>query len=188
MLYVLALVLGIIVGIIAGGKLSNMLNLRFEKAWIIILAFALQVTAQILSLKGVDFTSRYSFIITGLVYILLFAGFWFNKQYLGICILASGSLLNALVMMVNNGKMPVSIKVAEAMGMSSEALRDGKHFIDSAGTARLGFLADTIHLPAYIGFTMRAVSIGDLIIVAGLFLIIFEVITNKRLISKAKRS
>jgi hypothetical protein len=37
MLYLVAIVLGVLLGIVFKGKLSNLLNIRLEKVWIVIL-------------------------------------------------------------------------------------------------------------------------------------------------------
>ena len=55
---------------------------------------------------------------------------------------------------------------------------DGKHVLINE-TTRLSFLSDTMHPPYFLGQMAQIVSIGDVIIAFGLFMFIFEVVTNK---------
>jgi len=190
MVYILSITLGIVVGIILKGKVSNILNLKFEKVWIILLAFMIQVTAQILGYRGFDVITGNIFLIQACVFCLLFLGFWFNRQYLGILVIGAGGFLNAVVMMLNGGKMPVSLDVlasanlTEAIDMLKSGL-DNKHAIINEST-RLGFMADTIFIPGFPGLLMRIVSIGDLIVIAGFFLLLVEVVSGRTIFKRPK--
>lgn len=188
MLYVLAIVFGAVVGLAAGGKLSNILNFKLEKMWIILIAFAVQISSQILCYNGFKFFADNSLIIHGLVFLFMFIAFWANRHYLGVLLVGIGCVLNALVMMVNGGKMPVDPKVIEAAGLPAEAIQvissglDSKHILIDE-TTRLTFLADIIHPPSFLGILMQVVSIGDLVVGVGVFILAFEVITGRKIIS-----
>lgn len=192
MLYLIAIILGIILGIIAKGRFFNLLNTEFKKVWIILLAFAIEILAQILALKGYAFILKYSFIISGIKFCLLAIGFWFNRHYLGMLVIGAGCLMNALVMMVNGGKMPVDGNLLNAIVSDKALLRklaqDGKHFIANE-TTKLAFLSDIIQPPGILGIAARIVSAGDLVVTAGLLLVVFEATAGRRLIfSKSKFS
>lgn len=183
MLYIMAILLGIVVGIIFKGRISNILNLEFEKAWIIIIAFLIQAAAQFLSFRGFTIINGYILIIQGLVIILLLTGFWYNRKYLGIVIISLGFILNALVMMTNGGKMPVSYEILKSFDQQGmidllAAGRDSKHVVIDEST-RLSFLSDVIYIPYIFGYMMRLASIGDLVIVAGVFIFVTEVVSNR---------
>ncbi len=177
MLYLIATVLGVLLGIVFKGKLSNLLNIRLEKVWIVILAFVVQTLLRVLTLNGLGILSGYGLITHCIVYGLLLVGFWFNRHYAGMCIMGLGCFSNALVMALSGGKMPVSVEAlakAQITGVEDilQAGMDGKHVILDEST-RLYFLADIINLPPVLGAFMPVVSIGDLIIAAGIFLLAF---------------
>jgi uncharacterized membrane protein len=177
MLYLVAIVLGVLLGIVFKGKLSNLLNIKFEKIWIAIMAFVAQTLLRVLTLNGLEIVSRYGLIVHCTVYGLLLVGFWFNRHYAGMCIIGLGCFSNALVMALNGGKMPVSVEAlakAQMTGMENilQSGMDGKHVILDEST-RLYFLADIINLPPVLGVLMPVVSIGDLIIAAGIFILAF---------------
>jgi len=178
--YVLAIVLGVSAGLIAGGKISNIPDFRLRRVWLIILAFLILAVFQPLSAGGLKIASNNAAIIHGTVFCMLLAGFYFNRHYRGMLAIGAGCALNSIVIMLNGGRMPVSLEVLEAAGLTeaAEMVKSGldlRHAVMDAGT-RLPFLADVICLPPFWGFMMRIVSIGDLIVVAGLFIVAFEVV------------
>lgn len=186
MLYIIAIVLGVIVGILFKGRIGNILNFKFEKAWIIITAFLIQAGAQFLNFKGFTIVSRNVIIIQSIVIVLLLIGFWYNRKNLGITFLGIGLMLNAVVMIANGGKMPVSYDILKSFNQQEmiellEAGRDSKHTIISENT-NLAFLSDVIYIPYVFGYMMRLVSIGDLMIVAGIFILTVEIVSGKHLI------
>lgn len=177
MLYLIAIMLGVLLGMLFKGKLSNLLNIRFNKIWIIILAFILQSLMRVLTVNGWDIAVRYGLIMHCLVFGILFIGFWFNRHNVGLCIIGLGSFLNALVMALNGGRMPVSAGALAKSGITGmqDYLRqgiNGKHIILDEAT-RLFFLADIISLPSFLGVLMPVVSIGDLIVGVGIFVLAF---------------
>ncbi|MCR4434889.1 MAG: DUF5317 domain-containing protein [Clostridiales bacterium] len=182
MLYLIALTLGIFLGILAKGKISNLMKIRFNKIWIILLAFLIDILSQVLAYRGFDFTVRYSFAISALKFCLLAVGFWVNRHYLGMLVIGAGCLLNALVMMLNGGRMPVDEGLLKTIipdaRIISALARDGKHVMAN-GDTRLFFLSDIFHPPGFLAIGAQIVSIGDLIVVAGLFLMIFQVVWGK---------
>lgn len=185
MLYIIAIIAGILAGVLAGGRIGNLLKFRFNKPIILILAFAIQSVASILGLKGIGFVNSCSLIIQGVVYTLLFIGFWLNRHYFGLCVVAVGGFLNAAVMMLNGGKMPVDFSLLTS-GVSTEAIEllksgaDGKHTAITEST-RLVFLADVFHPPGILSWSMQVISIGDMIVVLGLFVVVLEIVVYKEL-------
>lgn len=184
MLYLIAVLLGVLLGIAAKGKLSNLLNIKFKKIWIIILAFIIQAGLRVLAIKGFDIGEMSGALIQGTVYSVLLIGFWFNRHYIGMCIMGTGCFLNGLVMTLNGGLMPVSqdaLKKAEMTDLLNILQKgmDGKHIISGDNT-RLSFLSDVINLPSFLGMGMRIVSIGDLVIAAGIFIFVLSAVKGKK--------
>ena len=186
MLYILAVIVGAAAGLAVGGNLGNILNFKLKKLWILLTAFFIQIVSQILCYNGFKFFANNSIITHGLVFLMLFSVFWFNRHYLGILTVGVGSMLNALVMMANGGKMPVGMDTIIAAGVPAEAVQvvsnglDSKHVLVGE-TTRLVFLSDIIHPPSFLSILMQVVSIGDLIVVMGIVVLVFEAVTDKRI-------
>jgi hypothetical protein len=190
MLYFAAIISGVIFGLLARGKISNLFELKFEKAWIIMLALFIQVAAQVLSLKGVEFAIRYSLFIQGIMFCMVIVCLWYNRRYIGVWFIGLGCILNALVMMLNDGKMPISYNALAKADLlwtldSFRAGADGRHTIVNEAT-RLPLLADTMHPPFFFDYFMKVVSIGDLIVIWGLFLLVLGAVTKSKILNFEK--
>jgi len=119
--------------------------------WLAIVAFVLQTVTRILGIRGVESAVKFSFLIQAVVFVLLLFCFWFNREYIGLWFVGLGASLNALVMLVNGGRMPVSLEAMQKAGIKevTEMIMSGadnKHAVISS-TTKLKFLADIIHLP-----------------------------------------
>lgn len=182
MLYFVAITLGIAVGMLTGGSISNLFNVKFEKVWLIMSAAIIMTASQILG-KRLYFISGCALAIQGVVFSLMLAGLWFNRKYLGIKVIGLGCFLNALVIMLNNGKMPVSYDALAKANLAAETLEgDFKHYIvDLSQGVKLAFLADAINPPLFLGYLNKIVSIGDLVVAAGLFLLTMQIAAGKKI-------
>lgn len=184
LLYILALLLGAAAGLAAKGRFADFAAVRLEKKGFILAALCIQITVQILGIRGVlpaDRLSPLSFLV---VMCLLLAGLWANRRYAGILVIGAGYIMNALVMALNGGKMPVSTDALQKAGLTDalDILRkgmDGKHSIITEAT-RLPFLGDIIVMPRILGRMMEIVSTGDLVIAAGLFILMLEFMTRRQ--------
>jgi len=182
MLYLLAIILAILIGKLTKGRVSNLMDINFEKPWLFIVAFVILIVTQIYGGKY-EFINNYIIIFQGLIFCLLIVGFWFNRKYIGIWVIGAGCLMNAVTIFLNGGKMPVSLAVVEKANLMSQAAElTVKHAIlQIDGSTKLPFLCDIIYLPNVLGFMMKIVSIGDLIVVIGLFLIILQLVMGWRI-------
>lgn len=190
MLFIVAIVLGLVAGLLMKGKLSNLLDIKFEKTWIIVTACAIQIFARVMGLRGFEFAAKYSLVIQGVVFLMIFIGFWFNRHYFGIWWIGAGCFMNVLVMMANGGKMPVSYDAAVRSNMGKnllEALKsgaDGRHIALDANT-KLGFLGDIILLPKFLNYWIGVSSIGDMVVALGAFFIVMEAVRGiKKVVNK----
>lgn len=185
MLYLLAVGLGLAAGMISGGKLSGFYHVKFRKYGFVMMAFAIQALTQTLALQGAKVFRHSAFAIVIISYLLLLTGFWLNRKYSGFLVMGVGSILNAIVMLANSGRMPVSVPLLERAG-EFEAIAflqsgmDYRHVAMNEST-HLVFLADIIHLPGILGNAMRVVSIGDIVIAVGIGMIVFEIVKNGRM-------
>lgn len=184
MLCIISIICGVAAGILAGGKISNLRFFKLNKIPLVLIAFAIQLCAQVVSARGVVPPQAFNIGIYALSYIMLLYAFWSNKKYVGVVTIGLGSLLNAVVILVNGGKMPVSLEALERAGLDKMAdmlVRgaDSKHSLLNENTY-LGFLSDIIHIPGFPGIMMGIVSIGDLLIMIGLFILTYEVIKGER--------
>ncbi len=176
LLYLAAAVLGLISGLLLKGKLSNILEIKLNGIWLFAGAFLAAFAAQAAGTMQL-LPEKWMPVIHGAVFLLLAAGFWLNRHYLGMLVIGAGCALNTLVMVVNGGRMPVNIRCLDSAGIDPRLLEtDFKHVLMlKVADTPLGLLADNIYLPGLLGWMMRIVSAGDLLVAAGLYLVMLQV-------------
>ena len=153
-----SVVLGVAGGLLFGGKWRRIGALRIRWWPVLAAAATLRVAGVLLPLDLVAY-------LGGVLAVAVVA--LRNAALPGGALIAIGSLLNALVFIVNGG-MPYDPAAAEA-AMIRPLLNDRLHFEASADT-RLAFLSDVIYLPIF----RNVYSVGDVVIAAGGFWLPFR--------------
>lgn len=177
-----AIILGIVTGWLRKGSLKSLNKLSLPGLPLVAMAILFQV------LIWVDFSANYLLIehyypylyITSLLFLLifLFNAFYRNIKQIGFLIAGIGIYLNLLVISANGGFMPVdsttiSLQVSEELAAGD---RSPYHTVISDDT-RLEILGDTIKVPYR---TRQLLSIGDVVLAAGVLYIIQHEMTRKR--------
>ncbi|MGG1664417.1 DUF5317 family protein [Brevibacillus sp. NRS-1366] len=110
-------------------------------------------------------------------YVAMICFFYSNREHEDIRIFMIGWFLNAIVIWLNGGRMPIDLDQAKKLPFSIEPLVNGTDFKHSVLTNEtlLPFLGDIIYMPSIIP---RIISIGDLFIMLGAFLLV-QRITNR---------
>ncbi|EYE88140.1 hypothetical protein Q428_09665 [Fervidicella metallireducens AeB] len=174
-MFIEALVLSIILGIILKGSLANLGNLKLDKIYLILISFAIEFLMMILITKGIISRGVYTYFFNFVMYLLLLTFVYYNRSNFTIIIMGIGFILNALPIFLNGGAMPVSPKAVYLAGLapSVSAVKvstEGLYVLQNAQT-KLWFLGDIIPKP----FLRPAViSIGDIVIALGLILLIIK--------------
>lgn len=143
--------LGVAGGLLFGGNWRRFGALRFRWWPALVAAAALRVAGILLPLDLVAY-------LGGVLAVAVVA--LRNAALPGAPLIAIGSVLNALVVVVNGG-MPYDAAAADA-AMIRPILNDRLHFEASADT-HLAFLSDVIYLPIF----RNVYSVGDVVIAAG---------------------
>jgi hypothetical protein len=165
---VLALIGGLGAGYATGGRLGNVVHVRFRSAWLAVAALALQIIA--FSAIGSHLGSAWiaALHVVSYVGLLVFAGI--NLRLPGVALASVGVLCNALAIAANGGYMPARRAALAAAGV----LYDGRMAANSrliGGSTRFAFLGDVFALPK--GVPLADVfSVGDMLIVTGVVLLI----------------
>lgn len=188
MFLLLFLLLGILFGLLSGGSFARLARIPFRYAWLVPLAFLLQILIFSSSFevwRG-DITP-WLYLLSILLLILAVA---LNLSLPGMKLLGLGLLLNLLVIMANGGRMPASLEGLAQAGLveRAEAIRavgSSSNLVALTGETRLPFLADIFFLPPW--FPLRNVfSLGDVLIGLGAFFFIWQGMREK-ISSKAQK-
>lgn len=165
-----AVILGIIIGYLAGGRLKNIAHRPLKHIWLAVSGFFTQIV--IFSDTGLHFGNTATVILHVVSYILILSFVFLNRKVPGIVLIAVGIILNATVIFLNGGHMPASLESLEktSIGKQAEILRQGSTINNSRAITEdtlLPWLGDIFYIPSWIPFS-NVFSIGDILIAAGI--------------------
>ena len=161
-----ALPIGILVGLVLGGRPSGLAALNFRWAMLAVAGFA----AQIVLFSGpvserIGTAGPWIYVAsTALVLVAVLR----NIRIRGMALVALGAACNLAAIVANGGYMPASAAAAAAMGRDAPAGYSNSAIIASPNLAPL---TDVIALPTWLPFT-NIISIGDLLIGVGIAVVI----------------
>jgi hypothetical protein len=166
LLWPLAIAFGVLLGLAGGGRLSNLARLKFRHVWLLVLAIALRYVLVLTPLSRVD-GAQYVYVLS-LALIVLWT-IWHLKLLPGVWLVTTGGLLNLLVVVANNGRMPVDATLASRQlgGLLVEHGHLGQYTVMDA-SSHLNFLGDWMSL----GPLPEAYSPGDVLIAMGIALVV----------------
>ncbi len=145
------------------GDMNRMGLLRVQSYGLILVAMALQVL--ITTTPQTWYPGKTAEILHLATYGMAVGFLWFNRKVPGLWMLGVGGLMNLTALLANGGIMPAWAWAVEAAGMTHDAEAFRNSF--PLKNPRLLFLGDVIPVPIPNRFLRSAVSIGDLLMVAG---------------------
>ncbi|HUP55380.1 MAG TPA: MFS transporter, partial [Methylomirabilota bacterium] len=169
------ILLGLLLGLRAGGRLDNLANIQLR--WPLLLIAAVFVrfgTEGLLNLNvGVVDDLRAPLLAIGFGMLLI--ALWVNRYYPGLSVAFVGVLLNGMVILINGGFMPIWATSLAAAGLTSADVTSQLHVVVGGEPAdfflRALILGDIIPIP--IPFIQNVASLGDLFLTAGLAFFLF---------------
>lgn len=173
------LTLSFLIGKLRGGRIRNLEQLYIKAWYLIVISFGIEIMSLLIirNTKGELANLIYNnfFKINIIIYIFLILGLFFNIGEKGFLITFIGTLLNFFPLLFNNGRMPVSLKGLEISKLYTQLtlLEENKiltHSLMDINT-KLKLLCDIIPIPKPY-FMPKIISIGDIFIAVGLFIII----------------
>jgi uncharacterized protein DUF5317 len=161
-----ALVLGIVAGYVMGGRIDNLAHLRFRWPWLVLAALVLRGLILLTPLNRVD---GVQYVYLAAVTALAAWTLWQIELVPGMWLVAAGSVLNLVVIAANFGRMPVDPALAGSLVQRGQV---GQYTLMSAGT-NLNWLADWVALPGPVGRVLgEAYSPGDVIVAVGIGVVV----------------
>lgn len=161
-LVVVTVTVALAVGLLRGGRFGNLADASIRAGFLVAVAAA----AQFLHALAPGETAAVTLTVLSEAALLTFL--WCNRYLAGTLLAAVGSALNTAVI-VANGAMPVSRDAILAISRHPAEMSPGRHRLLSDGDA-LPALADVIALPVL----RSVVSVGDVILAAGLALLVMD--------------
>jgi len=183
------IIISLIVGFLRKGNLRALAQLKLKWGWIFPLLLIIELAVFMLQ-NDIKFLGKISGSIYIVVYVLGLLFLFMNRKNAGFNLILLGVFLNFLVMVVNGGRMPVSIDAASVLEPSYvDALKQSlyaKHQMLTS-TTHLEFLGDIIPLSDPYPRT-QIISIGDVIMNIGIFAFIQYLMLNHPAAKKSEET
>ncbi len=176
----LGVLLGLGLGLLAGGRIDNFVDVRFRWLPALVLAAAARFGLDgALASGSVPDALRLWLVIAA--YVLLTAMLLANRSLPGLTTAALGTAANGIAIVANGGWMPVWQPSLAAAGLDSTRVHSGFHVlltgpVDTNFFAHGGPLVDIIPLP--IPLLQSVASIGDIFLGAGLAFFVFAAVVR----------
>jgi Family of unknown function (DUF5317) len=161
-----ALPIGLLLGLLLGGRLAGLGQLRFRWAGLALLGFATQVVlfSEPVSARVGDLGPPIYVVSTAVVLVAVLR----NLAIRGMAVVALGAACNLAAIVANGGYMPASASAAAEFGRGENAAYSNSLIVDAPA---LEPLTDVIALPRWLPFT-NIVSVGDVLIAVGIVIVI----------------
>jgi Family of unknown function (DUF5317) len=161
-----AVPVGLLLGLLLGGRLGGLGEIHFRWAGLAVLGFAFQVVlfSQPVTERVGDLGPPLYVASTALVFIAVLR----NLTIRGMPLIALGAGCNLLAITANGGYMPASPTAAAELGREAAEAYSNSAIMASPALAPL---TDIIPLPGWLPFT-NIVSIGDILIAIGIVVVI----------------
>ena len=170
------LLIGLIAGFAAGGRLDNLIAIRLRWPLVIFGALALRLGTEAALTRDVGIVESLRVPLLAAAYGILAVGLWANRARPGMSLALVGIALNATAILVNGGFMPVWEPSLTAAGFGRADVLSPIHVIlpatlDANFFRSAGPLGDVIPVP--LPWLRNVLSIGDVILGAGLAFFLF---------------
>lgn len=180
-MWIEAIVLGLIIGLIRGGRISKLKEFRLSYVNLFLFGFMLQIVPFFLA--KIEFIRLNAALISFVGYLLVFLFLVLNHKKKGLPLMILGSFMNIFIMLLNSLKMPIFIGSAsgQAIHLKLNILSGNvvNYFMIDKVEGLNGFLGKFIALPSfYPGFPI--IGIADIIIALGVIHLIQNEISYKR--------
>ena len=174
------IVLGLVLGLVAGGSITNLAAVRLRWIGVLFLAVIVRFGTEYAIGAHVEVVQALRLPLFGLSFGLLLAGLWVNRSNPGLSLAFVGILLNTIAVLANAGYMPIWRPALIQAGFDANAVLSPFHKVlevdrlDASFLLHAGPLGDILPIP--LPFIRNVASIGDLFLSAGLGFFLFATV------------
>jgi hypothetical protein len=168
MALILAILPGIVVGLLLGGRIGRLADLRLRSLWLFYAAIGLQLVAYPSIIMPYALPDRAATTLQVLSYAALVAITMINRRLPGMVIAGVGMLSNLAAILLNGGHMPALPAAMRAAGLTFTGV-DNNSVADAAPTAP--WLVDRFAAPHWLPGA-NIYSVGDILIVLGVIVLV----------------
>ena len=179
----LGIFVGLFLGLAAGGSLTNLASIRLRWIWALSVAVIVRFLTEAALSAGVDVVEALRVPLLAASFAILLAGLWVNRSFPGLSIAFVGILSNTIVILVNQGYMPIWEPSLAIAGFTPEDVHSAIHTIlpatlNAEFLLKLGPFADVIPIPFPV--IRNVASVGDVFLTVGLAFFLFAATLRPR--------
>ena len=176
------IVVGLVLGLLAGGSILNLANVRLRWIGLLMFAVILRFGTEFLLIRGNGLVEALRLPLFATAFLMLLAALWVNRTQPGMRLAFVGILSNTIAIVANAGHMPVWIPSVAAAGFPATDVLSPFHttlptILDVDFFRHAGPLADIIPIP--VPFVRNVASVGDLFLTAGLAFFLFATVVRR---------
>ena len=154
-------------GLLLGGRLGALADLRLRAPWLFLCAVVLQLVAFPVAVLPWTTDERLASALWVASYGLLIVGATLNRRITGVPIVALGMLGNLAAILANRGTMPVRYEAMHAAGRDTITQANST----ASTSPRLPWLIDRWAAPDWVPLA-NVFSVGDVVIAVGAVVIV----------------
>src|SRR4051812_38765485 len=175
------ILLGLILGLLGGGSLTNLASVRLRWVTILLFAVILRFATEFLLIRGNQAVETFRLPLFAIAFGLLLAALWVNRFHPGLRLAFVGVLSNTIAIVANGGHMPIWVRSLEAANFTVADVTSHFHAtlpaeLDVEFFRHAGPLADILPIPLPI--IQNVASIGDVFLTAGLAFFLFATVVQ----------
>lgn len=164
--------LGLFIGRLRSGRFKNLVQIEIKLFPLLILALIIRAFIRTTYFTSSPTAPAWGGHLFNLANLSIIVFLFFNLHLKGIKFILAGSILNSMVIFLNGGQMPISLKKAEMLGLASEIqkmlTKPWYPSVPVSPKTTLPILGDVIPFKPPVLFN-NLISLGDLLILVGIF-------------------
>ena len=169
MLVLVPLALALVIGVASGGRIGNLVDLKFRWPWFVIAVLLIREAVLFRPLNRIDGVQYlYAAALAGLVAWTA----WHIRRIPGVWVITVGAATNLVVVLANGARMPVSPGLAGSLVNRGHVAQ----YTLAGPDTRLDWLGDWIGFPWPVP---GAYSPGDLLIALGIGIVVILAIAHR---------
>ena len=162
-------------GLVLGGSVGRLAEIRLRAPWLFLAAIGLQIVA--FPVAGLPWQTHETAasVLWVASYALLVVAAALNRRIAGVPVVAAGMLLNLVAILANRGTMPVSYEAMHGAGRSAVTQANSTAMSDPS----VPWLVDRWAAPDWLPLA-NVYSVGDVVIAVGAFVIVLAAMGAQR--------
>lgn len=185
MLFVYSVILAVALGLLQKGSIKSLNNIKLKNSFLVLLSIGLQLIIFNQYWQKYVGEENLTTLLYAVALLFIYIFLLYNLKVPGMKLIALGTLANAIAIFSNGGHMPASLNAfshAFPAERVNELIRQETYYnsVIVNEQTKFPFLCDIFWVPDWLPLA-NVFSVGDVLICAGAFILIWKTMTGKSL-------